>query len=177
MLDTRRFGALALMASFVCLPAADAWAQKGKKKDGLSEKVDSSKLAATKYAGVLKSSPDKDRFFDLEISVAGGKKVLVEFQLTEKAKVRTTLLPDPFDDKGNPKKYTRKELDDLKGKDKTLPGYESTLGDLRAGQTVQLTLVSVPRPAGAKKKDDPDGLKAADKSKQVRLVVILKSPE
>ena len=67
-------------------------------------------------------------------------------------------------------------LAELKGKDKSLPGYESTVENLRAGQTVQLTLVAVPRtPAG--KKDDPDGLKAADKAKQVRLIVIYKSPE
>lgn len=176
MLDTRRFGALVLMA-LVCLPVADALAQKGKKKENLSGKVDSSKLAASKYSGVLKSGPDKDRVFDLEISVAGGKKVLVEFQLSEKAKVRTTILSDPFDDKGNPRKYTRKELDAMKGKDKTLPGYESSTGELRAGQTVQLTLASAPRPAGGKKKDDPDILRAAEKSKQVRLVVILKSPD
>ncbi len=176
MLDRRRFGALALMAAFVCLPAVDAWAQKDKKKDALSDKADSSKLKAGKYGGILKTSPNKDRFFDLEIPVAGGKKVLVEFQLTEKAKVRTTLLPDAFDDKGNPKKYTAKELAELKGKDKTLPGYESAVENLRAGQTVQLTLVTVRPPAGGKKKDD-DGLKAADKTKQVSLIVIQKSPE
>jgi hypothetical protein len=177
-----RILAAVLAAAVAALPGVEAWAQKGKKGPmPPSDKVDSSKLKAGKYAGVLKSAPNRDRAFTVEIPIGGGKNTLVEFQLTENAKVRTMLLPsdEAFDEKGNPKKYTAKELAELKGPDKSLPGYQSSIESLRAGQTVQLTLVTVPRApdAGKKKADDGDELKAfMDKSKQVKLVVIVSSP-
>lgn len=176
MQDRRWLGAVVLAAAITALPAGDTWAQGGKKKPTPSDKLDSAKFTTGKYAGVLKSAPNSDRIFDVEVALPGGKKV-VEFQLTEKAKVRTHILPDAFDDKGERRKFTRKELDELRGKDRSLPGYECAVEGLASGQTVQLTLVSVPKPAAGKKKDE-DGLKEfVTKSKQVRLVVITQVPE
>jgi len=112
------------------------------------------------------------------------KKTLVAFQTTEKVKVRTMVLPEAFDDKGNPKTYTAKEKSELKGKgtDRSLPGYESSLEKLEVGQTVSVKLVTVPKKKPTPPKDSAkDGAteKPADdtdteKTKQVRLIVITK---
>ena len=50
-------------------------------------------------------------------------------------KVRLLRPPEAYDDKGNPKKYTDKELKELKGPDK-LPGYTGTLEDVKTNQLV-----------------------------------------
>jgi hypothetical protein len=84
----------------------------------------------------------------------------VEFQVMEEVKVRTQVLPAAFDDKGNVKKYTAKELKELKGKDAHLPGYESSLENLTAGQVVQVTLAPRKKPKPVAGKDQ-----ANDKAK------------
>jgi hypothetical protein len=55
-------------------------------------------------------------------------------------KVRTKNPPVAYDDKGNKKKYTAKELKELKG-DSKLPGYTAGFEDLKTNQYVQVTLV------------------------------------
>jgi hypothetical protein len=94
----------------------------------------------------------------------------VDFQTTEEVKVRTTVLPEEFDEKGNPKKYTKKELDELKGKDKNLPGYESAVEKLAVGQSVVLTLVvhkhKKPSTSLVSDKDKDKEKDAADKEKE-----------
>jgi hypothetical protein len=97
----------------------------------------------------------------------------VEFQTNENAKVRTMVLPEQFDDKGNPKKYTAKELAELKGKDKALGGYESALEKLEAGQSVKVVLAEMP---GKKKTDDKEkdaAVKDPEKKMQVKSIFIL----
>jgi hypothetical protein len=121
----------------------------------------------------------------------------VDFQVAEDVKVRTAQPPVAFDDKGNIKKYTREELKELKGKDPSLPGYESSPDALKVGQVVQVTLAAhhTPKTAASEKAKDADkekekdadkpkevakdAPKVADKDKdhekkmQVRLIVIL----
>ncbi len=99
----------------------------------------------------------------------------VEFQTMEDAKVRTNVLPDQFDEKGNLKKYTRAELAELKGKDKNLEGYESSLEKLEAGQTVKVVLTAAKKKVNPADKDKPkdDQVKDADKKMQVKMIVIL----
>jgi hypothetical protein len=99
--------------------------------------------------------------------------------------VRRLNPPFEYDDKGNVKKYTKEELDKMKGKDKNLVGYEAKTEDLQAGQIVRVYLVK-PK---AKPKDDPKADKNEDKDKekkaddmppdppQVRLILILADPE
>jgi len=116
----------------------------------------------------------------------------VEFQAAETVKVRTMVLPEAFDDKGNPKKYTKEELAELKGKDKNAIGYESSLEKLEAGMKVRVTLAPAPKKKDdnkdkdAKDKDkeakDKDKEKAKDeldpdKKMQVKLIVILEDPQ
>jgi len=102
----------------------------------------------------------------------------VEFQASETVKVRTLMLPDAFDDKGSPKKYTKEEKDELKGKDKNAVGYESSLEKLEPGMKIRLVLGAAPKKKEDKKEDadkDKDDLKDkdADKKMQVKLLVIL----
>jgi hypothetical protein len=55
-------------------------------------------------------------------------------------KVRTKNPPVAYDDKGNKKKYTAKELKELKG-DSKLPGYSAEFNDLKQNQVVEVSLV------------------------------------
>jgi len=179
------FGALCLATALVVLPVASLHAQKGKPPaPAKPDWLDSSKLPAGKYTGKLKTTPGSDGFFELEMElpVAGKKtKMTVEFQLQDKAKVRTLVLGESFDDKGNPIKLDKKRLSELKGTgaDRNLPGYECSPEELRVGQVVQLTLVSVPRVPSSTPKaktGDEEGPKSP-KTKQVRLVVIVQADE
>jgi hypothetical protein len=71
-----------------------------------------------------------------------------EWQRTEELIVRTYGLPVQFDAKGRPRAYTRKEKEELRGPDKTLPGYASDIDTLKVGQTVRVYLTkkrSAPR--------------------------------
>ncbi|MFO0879055.1 MAG: hypothetical protein U0840_17060 [Gemmataceae bacterium] len=98
----------------------------------------------------------------------------IEFQASEKVKVRTMLLPDQFDEKGNVKKYSKKELAELKGSDASLPGYNSGLDKLEPGQKVRVVLGPAPRSAaGADKDKEPDENPAAEKRSQVKMLVIV----
>jgi hypothetical protein len=108
----------------------------------------------------------------------------VEFQHTEGVKVRTHVLPKKFDEKGNARKYTKEEKDELKGKDKHLPGYESAPEKLKAGQTIKVTLTKRPKPAQEKEARNKDLDRQEDKAinkkedgderkLQVRLIEIL----
>jgi hypothetical protein len=89
-------------------------------------------------------------------------------------KVRLLQLPAAYDDKGNLKKYTAKELKELKGPD-NLPGYTGTLEDVKTNQLVLVSLARKPIKAGDKKEKDTD--KAPDKDKDnplvIRMIVVL----
>ncbi len=188
-------GVLLLVAAFVLVPAVESLAQ-GKKKDGEWDKksggIDSATLSPQDYTGKLVSVPGTDRLFVVEIEsknvvvtgISGGglrtppraktksvsSKHQVEFQLAEKAKIRSMLLPEQFDDKGNLKKYSNAELARLKGKDPRQPGYEASLDQLQAGQTVLVTLA--PAPKRSPKSKDADGLKSEKKLQVTRLVIL-----
>ena len=79
----------------------------------------------------------------------------VKLQAAENMRVRTVNLPLDYDEKGNVKKYTKKELEELRGPEKNLPGYKAEFEALRAGQYVQVFLAKneknpVPKAKGAK---------------------------
>ena len=98
----------------------------------------------------------------------------VEWQATDDVKVRAANPPAQFDDKGRVKRYTAKELKELKGNDK-LPGYPAEFSDLRQDQIVQVTLVKkkdAPRTPIKKGKDvDPELL--ADSLPHMSMIVIV----
>jgi len=99
----------------------------------------------------------------------------VTVQAAPDADVRTLVLPEPFDEKGNIKtRYTREELKKLKGKKAHLPGYESSLEDLKVGQVVEVTLAprKARKPAPNNKDLDKDPVEDAEKKVQAGLIVI-----
>jgi hypothetical protein len=101
-----------------------------------------------------------------------------ELQAAEDIKVRAANPPAQFDDKGRIKRYTAKELKELKGTDK-LPGYPAEFSDLRQDQIVQVTLIKkkgAPRTPIKKGKDvDPDLLN--DFLPQMSMIVIVGEPK
>ncbi len=75
-------------------------------------------------------------------------------------KVRLAQPPDAFDDKGNIKRYTAKELKELRGPE-GLPGYAGTLDDVKSKQIVIAYLAR--KPVKPKDPKDKDGDKPAEK--------------
>jgi hypothetical protein len=91
----------------------------------------------------------------------------------EDMKVRLSQPPAAFDDKGNIKKYTVKELKELKGPD-NLPGYTGTLEDLKTNQLVLVYLARKPLKAGDKPKEkDADKVLDKDNPLLIRMIVVL----
>ena len=109
----------------------------------------------------------------------------VEFQAEENVKVRSKHLPEEFDEKGNIKHYTAAELVKLRGKDQDLPGYESSVENLKVGQVVQVTLRAHRKSTDTHSSSASSS--AADKEKaeeatpqhrlQVRMIMILKEDD
>jgi hypothetical protein len=110
----------------------------------------------------------------------------VDLQPTDDMKVRTLVLPPDFDEKGRPKKYTAKELKELKGPDPKLPGYASDFDSLKPDQIVKVFLArkkpakTAPKPPGPRKKGKEDNPDAADvrmeNRPEVTMVLILFEP-
>jgi hypothetical protein len=119
----------------------------------------------------------------LRLANPGGKtkKAYKEFDLepVEKLVVRRWVLPVEYDDKGNVKEYTKDEIAALRGKDKSVPGYQAKPEDLQAGQTVRVYLLA-PKPAKkAAKKEEENDAKTPSSTiarPQVRMVLILAEP-
>jgi hypothetical protein len=113
------------------------------------------------------------------------KNVDLDLEPADDMVVRTMFLPERFDEKGKPKKYTAKELKELRGPDPNLPGYSADDDSLRSGQIVTLYLVRkkhVPEAKAAPKdkemKDkDNDKLWDDDKKPKVRMIVIRAEPK
>jgi hypothetical protein len=97
----------------------------------------------------------------------------------EQAKVRSMTLPVEFDDTGNIKKWTKKEIEERKDKS-GLPGYfPSDFDALKAGQHVEMYMAKVApkKKDDAKKKKGPDdddpGTKTGAGTPEFLLIVIL----
>jgi hypothetical protein len=92
-----------------------------------------------------------------------------EVKATENARVRAMSLPVEFDDQGNQKKWSKKEIEERK--DKTgLPGFPSDFDALRVGQNVDIYLTKDSSTAKGKKKDDDDA--PAPKTPEFVMIVI-----
>ncbi len=73
-----------------------------------------------------------------------------ELELDEKVGLRKLYLAFEYDDIGNIKKYNEKEIAELRGTDKSKPGYTAKMDEVAPGAEVKLTLIPV-KPA---KKED-----------------------
>lgn len=114
-----------------------------------------------------------------EASLYQWQNVQKDYELTtaEDAKIRMANPPAQFDDKGRLKRYTKKELKELKGDDK-LPGYPAEFSDLKQDQIVQVTLMKkkdAPRGPVRRGKDvDPDLL--SENLPQMSMIMIVYEP-
>jgi hypothetical protein len=81
----------------------------------------------------------------------------VKLPVFDDVQVRTRLLPQSFDEKGNPRKLTKEEVKELRGNDSKLPGYAADYSDLKAGQAVLIYLgrVKTTTPKERSKGDEP----------------------
>lgn len=112
----------------------------------------------------------------------------VTVKLHDDVKVRLANPPQKFDEKGRlVTRYTQKELAEMKGTDRTLPGYTADLTDLGNNQVVAVTLVQHkdkmkarpkrPTAPGGKTPDNADAdLLMDDNKPQVSVVLIIGSP-
>jgi hypothetical protein len=92
-----------------------------------------------------------------------------DLELGDAVKVRLTQPPPQYDEKGNLKKYTDKELREMRGTDANLPGYAGDTNSLKAGQIVKVTF-GKPKAAPADKEKDKD---ATDTKTQVKMILVL----
>jgi hypothetical protein len=107
----------------------------------------------------------------------------VKLRAAEDMKVRTLEPPVDYDDKGHVKKYTKKELKELKGPG-NLPGYTADFDSLRANQVVRVYLAkkkdapkkAVKKKGKAKDKDKEDDEDKEDDKPEVVMVVVLRDP-
>jgi hypothetical protein len=159
--------------------------------------VDADALPPGHFVGVISSVPDSDRMFTLKFThpevrhkpgTRNQYQVVpvtreIKFQADANVKVRIKELPEQFDDKGNIKRYTAAELAALKGKDRNLIGYESSVESLQPGQVVMVSLHSHKKPTSATpvthpsrkdKTDDKQAEPATEHKMQVTMIVILK---
>ena len=100
----------------------------------------------------------------------------IELHAADDMKVRMFTLPLEYDDKGKPRKYTAKELADLK-EDPKLPGYKADYENLRVGQEVEVTFLrpkTTPKPRAVKDKDRD--LVVEEERLKATMVVILRDP-
>ena len=94
-----------------------------------------------------------------------------DFLAPEDMKVRLSNPPAALDEKGNVKKYSKKELDELKGPDHKLPGYTGSVDNLQNNQKVEVYLKK--KPAGKPAVKDKD---AAPEKREVSMIVVLADP-
>jgi hypothetical protein len=97
--------------------------------------------------------------------------VNVDFTPAAEMKVRV-LHPMVYDDKGKPKKLTRKELDELKGPDKKLPGYTADAADVKQDMIVTV-YIEKKKPTKTKSKDDKD---LTDTKPEALMLLIVADP-
>ncbi len=101
----------------------------------------------------------------------------VDLTAADDIKVRIPRPPAAFDDKGNPKKYSAKELRELKGPG-NLPGYTGDFDNVRTGQVVQVYLAkkkeALKPPPKKKKGEEQD---PTDTKPLVSMIVILVDPQ
>jgi hypothetical protein len=101
----------------------------------------------------------------------------VEWTATDELKVRVANPPPQFDDRGRLKRYTKKELQELKGNDK-LPGFPAEFSDIKAGQIVQVTLLQNKNGSRlVKRSKDAEGESSADNLPRISMIIILADPK
>ena len=191
------FAVLLLM----CLTFSSSFGQdKDKKAEDKNAKSDPKEkwIPAGQVVAVLKEVRESDKSVVLSIQTQNSyyspqaKRVVpakmedIELLLKDDVKIRQFNPPEAFDDKGRPKKYSTKELKELKGDDLKTPGYPADFSDLISQSIVNVTLMQKPQKpvrAGnsglvgvAGKKDDPE-LAREMRPKIASIVIMGRMPE
>jgi hypothetical protein len=160
----------------------DAKGNAEKKDEKKPESKDDKKPAekANKYqhvstvTGTFVRSDTEEMLIEVEVPVREGRSMHNKketFTFVSDAKVRTIKLPERLDDNKKPIPYTPQEKAKLKGDNPKLPGYNSELSALKAGQIVDLDLSTHKSAAGAAKKKPEDQEKPF-----VTMIVIKEEP-
>ncbi len=97
-----------------------------------------------------------------------------DFRAADNCKVRTANPEPRYDDRGQLKPYTQRELTALKGKSK-LPGYPAEFDQLKVGQAVDVYLAKL-KP-GAKKAPPSKDSKDDNKREVVMIVITQEAPK
>ncbi|MFO0865474.1 MAG: hypothetical protein U0744_12625 [Gemmataceae bacterium] len=103
----------------------------------------------------------------------------IRLQASDATKVRIMQPATEYDEKGNLKKWTKKDLDNLRG-NTDMPGYPAEFDALRQGQFLQVFLApakAAPKASGSpmpKKKldDDPEMLAPPERQDAVMIVIV-----
>lgn len=194
-----RFGFAVFL--LLCLTLSSSFGQdKDKKAEDKNAKADPKEkwIPAGQVVAVLKEVRESDKSVVLSIQTRGSyynpkQKSLVpakmediELLLKDDVKIRQANPPEAFDDKGRPKKYTVKELKELKGDDLKSPGYPADFSDLINQSIVNVTLMQKPQKpvrggnsglvGVAGKKEDPE-LAREMRPKIASIVIMGRMPE
>jgi hypothetical protein len=185
----------------LCLTLSSSFGQdKDKKADDKNAKADPKEkwIPAGQVVAVLKEVRESDKSVVLSIQtqnsyyspqarrVVPAKMEDIELLLKDDVKIRQANPPEAFDDKGRPKKYTVKELKELKGDDLKTPGYPADFSDLINQSIVNVTLMQKPQKSArggnsgligvAGKKEDPE-LAREMRPKIASIVIMGRMPE
>jgi len=144
----------------LCLTLSSSFGQdKDKKADDKNAKADPKEkwIPAGQVVAILKEVRESDKSVVLSIQTQNSyyspqaKRIVpakmedIELLLKDDVKIRQFNPPEAFDDKGRPKKYTPKELKELKGDDLKTPGYPADFSDLINQTIVNVTLMQKPQ--------------------------------
>lgn len=194
-----RFGFTVLL--LLCLTLSSSFGQdKDKKAEDKNAKADPKEkwIPAGQVVAVLKEVRESDKSVVLSIQTRGSyynpkqkglvpaKMEDIELLLKDDVKIRQFNPPEAFDDKGRPKKYSTKELKELKGDDLKTPGYPADFSDLISQSIVNVTLMQKPQKpvrsgnsglvGVAGKKEDPE-LAREMRPKIASIVIMGRMPE
>ena len=135
----RQFG-LMLLGVALMVPALAAQEKDKKEAPEQKEKL----IKVGDILGKVTNIDANEKSFHLQVG-----KQDVKVMTIDDVKVRTKNPPVQYDDKGNKKKFTSKELKELKG-DPKLPGYSAEFNDLKQNQVVEVSLVRKKSDKGSK---------------------------
>jgi len=196
-----RFGFAVLL--LLCLTLSSSFGQdkdKDKKADDKNAKADPKEkwIPAGQVVAVLKEVRESDKSVVLSIQTQNSyyspqaKRMVpakmedIELLLKDDVKIRQFNPPEAFDDKGRPKKYSNKELKELKGDDLKTPGYPADFSDLINQSIVNVTLMQKPQKpvrsgnsgmvGVAGKKEDPE-LAREMRPKIASIVIMGRMPD
>jgi len=111
---------------------------------------------------------------DHQSKLYGVQKKDVNVEFTQGADMKVRILhPTLYDDKGKPRKPTKKELDDMKGADKKLPGYTADAADIKQDMIVTVYIEKKKPMKTPKGKEDKD---LADTKVEALMIVIVADP-